>query len=155
MMRTMLLIGLLAVLPGVARAERLIVSVSSERVTVNSSYSGEDLVLFGSIEQDAATPADRGAYDLVVTVSGPRTDLVTRRKERRFGIWINNDVRPFLQVPTYLAVFASKPLAEIAPPEVQRRQQIGISNVVLTQRVGTDYADVVATDVFRTAFVRL
>ena len=140
---------------GDARAERLIVSVSNERVTVSSNYSGQELVLFGSIEKDSATPADRGAYDLVVTVSGPRADLVTRRKERRFGIWINNDVRPFLQVPTYLAVFASKPLAEIAPPEVQRRQQIGISNVVLTQRVGTDYADVVATDVFRTAFVRL
>jgi uncharacterized protein (TIGR02186 family) len=38
---------------------------------------------------------------------------------------------------------------------VQRRQQLGLSNVLLTQRIGTDYADVVATDAFRSAFVRL
>ena len=89
------------------RAERLIVSVSNHRVTVTPNYSGEELVLFGSVEKDAATPATRTNYDLVVTVSGPRADMVTRRKERKFGIWVNTDYRQFLQVPTYLAVFAT------------------------------------------------
>ena len=119
------------------------------------NYSGEELVLFGSVEKDDKTPADRGSYDLVVTVSGPRADLVTRRKERKFGIWINTDSRQFIQVPAYLAIFANRPLEAIAPPDVQRRQQLGLSNVLLTQRIGTDYADVVATDAFRSAFVRL
>ena len=138
-----------------ARAERLIVSVSNHRVTVTPNYSGEELVLFGSVEKDASTPAGRNAYDLVVTVSGPRMDLVTRRKERKFGIWINTDSRQFLQVPGYLAVFSDRPVDQIASSEVQRRQQLGLNNVLLTQRVGPDYADVVPDDVFRSAFVRL
>jgi uncharacterized protein (TIGR02186 family) len=138
-----------------ARAERLIVSVSNHRVTVTPNYSGEELVLFGSVEKDAATPGRRTAYDLVVTVSGPRADMVTRRKERKFGIWVNTDYRQFLQVPTYLAVFANRPLGAIASAEVQRRQQLGLDNVLLTQRVGPDYADVVPNDAFRRAFVRL
>jgi uncharacterized protein (TIGR02186 family) len=138
-----------------AQAERLIVSVSNHRVTVTPNYAGEELVLFGSVEKDDKTPAVTGNYDLVVTVSGPRADLVTRRKERRFGIWINTDSRQFLKVPSYLSVFANRPLDAIAPPDVQRRQQLGLSNVLLTQRIGTDYADVVATDAFRSAFVRL
>lgn len=138
-----------------AQAERLIVSVSNHRVTVTPNYAGEELVLFGSVEKDDKTPAVPGNYDLVVTVSGPRADLVTRRKERRFGIWINTDSRQFLKVPSYLSVFANRPIEAIAPPDVQRRQQLGLSNVLLTQRVGTDYADVVATDAFRSAFVRL
>jgi uncharacterized protein (TIGR02186 family) len=138
-----------------AHAERLIVSVSNHRVTVTPNYSGEELVLFGSVEKDAATPASRNAYDLVVTVAGPRADMVTRRKERVFGIWINTDYRQFLKVPTYLALFSNRPFDDIAPPEVQRRQQIGLTNVILTQRVGPDYADVVPNDSFRSAFVRL
>jgi uncharacterized protein (TIGR02186 family) len=138
-----------------ARAERLIVSVSNHRVTVTPNYSGEELVLFGSVERDAATPAGPNAYDLVVTVSGPRADMVTRRKERKFGIWINTDYRQFLQVPSYLALFANRPFDAIASPEVQRRQQLGLNNVLLTQRVGPDYADVVPNDAFRSAFVRL
>ena len=138
-----------------AHAERLIVSVSNQRVTVTPNYSGEELVLFGSVERDDKAPADRTNYDLVVTVSGPRADMVTRRKERKFGIWVNTDFRQFLQVPSYLAVFANRPLDVIASPEVQRRQQLGLNNVLLTQRVGPDYADVVPNDAFRSAFVRL
>jgi uncharacterized protein (TIGR02186 family) len=140
---------------GPARAERLIVSVSNHRVTVTSNYSGEELVLFGSVEKDAATPATRTDYDLVVTVSGPPADMVTRRKERKFGIWINTDYREFLKVPSYLALFSNRPFDAIASPEVQRRQQLGLNNVLLTQRVGPDYADVVPNDAFRSAFVRL
>jgi uncharacterized protein (TIGR02186 family) len=138
-----------------ARAEKLIVSVSNHRVTVTPNYSGEELVLFGSVEKDPATPPFRTSYDLVVTVSGPRADMVTRRKERRFGIWINTDSRQFLKVPTYLALFSNRPFESIATPEVLRRQQIGLNNVLLTQRVGPDYADVVPNDPFRSAFVRL
>jgi uncharacterized protein (TIGR02186 family) len=138
-----------------AQAERLIVSVSNHRVTVTPNYSGEELVLFGSVEKDASTPADRAVYDLVVTVSGPPADMVTRRKERKFGIWINTDYRQFLKVPTYLALFSNRPFDAIASPEVERRQQLGLNNVLLTQRVGPDYADVVPNDAFRSAFVRL
>jgi len=138
-----------------ARAERLIASVSNHRVTVTPNYSGEELVLFGSVEKDANTPAGRNNYDLVVTVSGPRMDMVTRRKERRFGIWINTDSRQFVKVPSYLALFSNRPFDAIASPEVQRRQQLGLNNVLLTQRVGPDYADVVPNDAFRSAFVRL
>jgi uncharacterized protein (TIGR02186 family) len=138
-----------------ARAERLIVSVSNHRVTVTPNYSGEELVLFGAVESDTSTPASRNNYDLVVTVSGPRADLVTWRKERKLGIWVNTDYRQFLKVPTYLAVFSNRPFAQIASPDVQRRQQLGLNNILLTQRVGPDYADVVPDDAFRSAFVRL
>jgi uncharacterized protein (TIGR02186 family) len=137
------------------RAERLIASVSNHRVTVTPNYAGEELVLFGSVEKDAQTPPGRTNYDLVVTVSGPRADMVTRRKERRFGIWINTDSRQFLNVPSYLALFSNRPYDAIGSPEVQRRQQLGLNNVLLTQRVGPDYADVVPDDAFRKAFVRL
>jgi uncharacterized protein (TIGR02186 family) len=149
------LLSLAATCAAPARAERLIVSVSNHRVTVTPNYSGEELVLFGSVERDATTPSTRNDYDLVVTISGPRADMVTRRKERKFGIWINTDYRQFLQVPAYLAVFANRPFDAIASPEVERRQQLGLNNVLLTQRVGPDYADVVPNDAFRSAFVRL
>lgn len=146
---------LVILLDGAARAERLIVSVSNHRVTVTPNYSGEELVLFGSVERDATTPTDRNAYDLVVTVMGPRAEMVTRRKERRFGIWINTDYRQFLAVPSYLALFANRPFDVITSPEIARRQQIGLNNVLLTQRVSGDYADVVPNDAFRSAFIRL
>jgi hypothetical protein len=54
-----------------AQAENLIVSVSNHRITVTPNYSGEELVLFGSIERDSKSKPPGTAYDIVVTVSGP------------------------------------------------------------------------------------
>lgn len=140
---------------GSARAENLIVSVSNHRVTVTPNYSGEELVLFGSIERDSQSKPPGTAYDIVVTVTGPRADMVTRRKERKLGIWVNVDSREFIQVPSYLGIFANRTIDNIASPDVQRRQQIGLTNFALPQRMGPDVANTVASDPFRSAFVRL
>jgi uncharacterized protein (TIGR02186 family) len=144
-----------SMMSGGARAERIIASVSNHRVTITPDYAGQELVLFGAVERDAQTPNDRTEYDVVVTIFGPRANLVTRRKERVAGIWINTDYRQFLEVPSYLSVFSNRPIADIVPPEVARRQQLGLNNIILIQRVGPDFADVVTDDPFRTAFVRL
>jgi len=138
-----------------AAAERLVVSLSNHRVAVTSSFIGEDLVLFGTIEPDAGKTALRAAYDLVVTVTGPPETLRTRRKERVLGIWVNIDSREFVHVPSYLAVLSNRPVAQIANRDILRRLQVGLDDILLPQRIGLDIADTVRDDSFRAAFVRL
>src|SRR5215510_6684033 len=117
-----------------AAAERLVASVSNHRVQVSSSFTGEELVLFGSIEHTPNDPQRRGGYDLIATVSGPRQNLETFRRDRVLGIWVNVDSRVFDNVPAYLAVLANRPLDMITNAEMLRRLQLGLSNVVLLQR---------------------
>jgi uncharacterized protein (TIGR02186 family) len=138
-----------------AAAERLVVSLSNHRVAVTSSFVGEELVLFGTIEPDPATSPLHPPYDLVVTVTGPRQTLRTRRKQRMLGIWVNVDAREFVGVPSYLAVLSNRPVAQIADQEGLRKLQIGLNNFLLPQRIGPDFADTVSGDPFRQAFVRL
>ncbi len=138
-----------------AGAEKLIVSLSNHRVLVTSNFDGEELVLFGTIEPDAPRGALRSAYDIVVTVSGPATTVRTRRKDRTLGIWINQEARQFINVPSYLAVLSNRAVQEITNEDQRRRLQLGLDNVILRQRVGSDIADTVPTDPFREAFVRL
>jgi uncharacterized protein (TIGR02186 family) len=137
-----------------AVAERLVTSVSTHRVLISSNFTGTDLVLFGAIEDE--TPANRATgYDIVVTVRGPAGKFIARRKDRVLGLWINADSRRFIEVPAYLAVLSSRPPADLGPPEFLRRQRIGLANQTLRQRIGTDFADVVAQDPFRVAFLRV
>jgi uncharacterized protein (TIGR02186 family) len=138
-----------------AAAERLVSSLSSHRVLITPSFTGTELVLFGTVERDGASEPRRGSYDIVATVAGPRETLVVRRKERMFGIWANADSRTFVQVPSYLAVLSTRPAEEVAPLDVLRRLQIGLRRTLLPQRIGPDTADVVRDDPFRTAFLRL
>ena len=138
-----------------ACAERLVVSLSNHRVTITANFVGEDLVLFGTIEPDPPSQIMRPAYDLVVTVAGPRKTYRTRRKERVLGIWVNVDSREFVRVPSYLAILANRPIREIASADLARRLQLGLDNYILTQRVGPDFADTVPDDPFRVSFVKL
>ncbi|MBI3702614.1 MAG: TIGR02186 family protein [Rhizobiales bacterium] len=138
-----------------AAAERLVVSLSNHRVSVTSSFTGEDLVLFGTIEPDQPRTALRPPYNLVITVTGPPETMRTRRKERVLGIWVNMDSREFVRVPSYLSVLSNRPVGEIAAPEVLRRLQIGLDNFLLPQRIGPDIADTVRDDPFRVAFLQL
>jgi uncharacterized protein (TIGR02186 family) len=138
-----------------AAAERLVISLSNHRVMVTTNYTGVDLVLFGSVERDRATPAPRSGYDVVITVAGPRDTELTRRKSRVAGIWVNAESRRFIGVPAYLAILSSKPTKTIASNDTLRRLQTGLDNFELPQHIGPDSAEAAKDDPFRAAFVRL
>src|SRR5438105_15963625 len=82
-----------------AAAERLVTSLSNHRVMVTSNFTGEELVVFGGIEQDSASRPRRGGYDIVVTVAGPRQATVAFRRARMLGLWVNADSRVFEDAP--------------------------------------------------------
>ena len=150
-----LLIAIAACSARPAAAERLVVSLSSQRVAIASNFIGENLVLFGTIEPDSGKTALRSSYDLVITVIGPRQTLRTRRKQRVLGIWVNVDSREFVRVPAYFAILSNRPVGQITSTEILRRLQIGLDNFLLPQLIGPDIADTVRDDPFRQAFVRL
>lgn len=140
---------------GPAAAERLVTSLSDHRVMVTSNFIGEQLVLFGGIEQDATSRPRRGGYDVVVTVTGPRQTVVTFRKGRMLGIWVNADSRVFENVPAYLAVLSNRPLDSITNAETLRRMQLGLDNIPLPQRASINIADAANDDPFRLSFINI
>jgi uncharacterized protein (TIGR02186 family) len=146
---------LLALFALPARAERLVASLSSHVVQITSNFTGVELTLFGTVENDQAARPPDGGYDIVVTVTGPRQTTVARQKERIFGVWINAASRTFVDAPSYLAVLSTRPFESIAAPDTLREERVGIANIPLKQQIGAEIADAVPDDPFRQAFVRL
>jgi uncharacterized protein (TIGR02186 family) len=81
--------------------------------------------------------------------------MVTFRKERMLGLWVNADSRVLENVPTYLAVLANRPLDAITNTETLRRLQLGLDNVPLLQRASVNIADAASDDPFRVAFIKI
>jgi uncharacterized protein (TIGR02186 family) len=156
--RLFALVAAMAALASVATpaaGERIIASLSNHRVMITSNFTGEDLVLFGAIEREPNNPIRSGSYDILATVTGPRQNLVTFRKDRVLGIWVNVDSRVFENVPAYLAVLSNRPLEAITNAETLRRLQLGLDNVVLFQRAAVTIADSSRDDPFRLAFLKI
>ncbi len=138
-----------------AQAEKLVSSLSTHQVMISSSFTGTELVLFGSVERDGSTVPRRGGYDLVVTVAGPRQTLVTRKKDRVLGIWANAESRAFTEAPTYLAVLSNRPIDAITTPETMQKLGLGLANVPFFQQAGISKVLTVPDDTFRNALIRL
>ncbi len=97
-----------------AQAARLVSQLSNDNVEITSSYAGERLTFFGSIEPDAgsAQPVE-GPFHVVVVVVGPTQDRVARRKTNNFGVWINTEQVEYANFPSYFHVLASGKLEDI------------------------------------------
>lgn len=139
--RLALLICLLASIPG-AQAQRLAVDLSSSEVAISTGFSGAELMLFGAME---------GYGDIVVTVIGPHRDEVVRRKERLMGIWVNGASVTFKGAPAYYRIAASRPLHEIATPEILDQLEIGVAEIELFTRSERTPAEIIE---FRKALIR-
>jgi uncharacterized protein (TIGR02186 family) len=110
----------------VARAdEQLVSGVSQDTIQITSNYTGSDIVVFGAVEGQKSV----AGRDVVVVVRGPDTDLVVRRRDRVAGVWINHDAASLNGMPAYYFLASSRPLAEIARPDLLARYGIGIQNL--------------------------
>src|SRR5262249_61441801 len=94
-------------------------------------------------------------HDIIVTVSGPPQMVVTFRKERILGFWVNADSRVLENAPAYLAVLSNRPLDAITNTETLRRLQLGLDNIPLLQRASINIADAARDDPFRVAFIKI
>jgi uncharacterized protein (TIGR02186 family) len=137
-----------------AGAERLVISLSQHRVMVTSSFTGSEVVLFGGIERESGALPLRGSYDIVITVAGPRQDMMVFRKQRFLGIWVNYDSRTFENVPSFFALLSNRKLDAIANADTLRRLELGLDNVVLPLRLDNS-EDAASADRYRSALLDL
>jgi uncharacterized protein (TIGR02186 family) len=115
--------------PAFPTHEAVEADVSTRSVAVTSSFSGTEILVFGSVDNSRQPNADAGYYDVVVVVEGVRLPLVARRKGKVAGIWVNADSLRFASLPSYYAIASTRPLSEIAEPDVMAKHGIGFDQI--------------------------
>ncbi|MGA7264296.1 MAG: TIGR02186 family protein [Stellaceae bacterium] len=124
------------------RAEGLVADLTSHLIAITTGFTGASVVLFGATD---------GAGDVIVAVRGPEREMTVRRKSRVAGIWVNTRQVTFANLPSFYAVSASRPVAEILSPAAAAFYRLGIANLKL---VAATPAPSVVVDAFRTALER-
>ena len=144
--RLVLTLALAAALPpgDAPRAQSLVADLSHHLIAITTAFVGTQVVAFGVAE-------DGG--EIVVTVQGPRGDVIVRRKSRVAGIWVNRERLAFRRVPAYYAVASTGPLEQIARPEVLAQLDIGTEYLDLEpiDASGLEISEIAS---FRDALVR-
>ncbi len=135
-----------AAVPAAAQAQSggLEVDLSDRVIEITTGFAGSSDLIFGATDV---------AGDVVLVVSGPPRDMEVRRRERRFGIWVNGPPVIFRQVPSFYAVLSSRPLTKIFPAGTPDGEEIGIDRIPLSpEDRSLSSAD---ADLYRAALRRL
>ena len=126
--------------------ERIEIGLSTDSIAITSDFSGAQLTIFGAVDNVDPLIQRQGRYDIFVLLEGPTNDLVTRRKGRVLGIWMNVDSQAYLDVPESFLIASTRPSQDIANSETLERLSLGVRNIRLRPYVlGTETVDDIAT----------
>ncbi|MGR3565987.1 MAG: TIGR02186 family protein [Heliomarina sp.] len=109
-MRFLLLI--LLILPIGAAAESVVLGLSRDRINITANFDGSEILVFGAVKREVPI-SDEEPLEVIVTVAGPSTPVVVRRKDKRYGIWVNNAAVEVDAAPSFYAVATSGPLEDV------------------------------------------
>lgn len=118
----------LMLLPGLALAEEVVLGLSQDRVAITATFDGSDILLFGAVKRETTIPEE--PLHVVVTVAGPAQPLTVRRKEKRFGIWVNTDAVEVDAAPSFYSVSTSAPLREALRDVEDLRHRITVPRAI-------------------------
>lgn len=151
-----LALGLLAalVMPlATAWAQELVVTgLSTENIALNATFDGSELFVFGAIRRDSPLADDAAPLDVIITIKGPETPVTVWRKDRRFGIWVNDAAVVVRETPSFYAIASTRPMTDLLTETERLRYAIGMNQAVRKVEANPGVGD---TTTFAEAVVRL
>ena len=115
--------------PPPAPREEVVSDISTREISIQSNFTGIEVLIFGSVDFSGAAEPDKEIYDVIVVLRSPDQAVVARRKERMVGIWVNGTGKIYPTVPGFYAVLSSRPLRAITSDETLKALGIGLNNI--------------------------
>ena len=112
-----------------AFAEEVVLGLSKDEVAITTSFDGSEILIFGAVKRDKPIP-EGDPLGVIIAISGPSEAVTVRRKEKRFGIWVNVDSVEVDHAPSFYAVASSGPLDEVLHDLEDVRFQISIPRAI-------------------------
>ncbi|MEO1468344.1 MAG: TIGR02186 family protein [Pseudomonadota bacterium] len=111
-----------------AAGEEVVARLSQTSVSITTDFAGSEIVVYGAVRREA--PAPEGQLHLIVAITGPSTPVVLRKRERRWGVWVNGPPVQIDAAPSLYAVASTGPLDQILSHTDNLRHRIGLDEVI-------------------------
>lgn len=137
--------------PAPKAGEEVQSELSTREISIQSNFTGIEILLYGSIDFSQTPVPETGSYDVIMVVRSPDEPIVARRKERVAGIWINGPGKVYASVPGFYAALSTRPFRAIASDETLKALGIGFRNLDFGRATEDDPEE----ETFRSSVIRL
>lgn len=122
-------LALLLVLALPAKAEEVVLGLSQTQVSITTNFDGSEIFIFGAVKREEAIPTG-DPLQVIVAIQGPSEPLTVRRKEKRFGIWVNTESVEVDAAPSFYAIATSAPFDQVLSSTEDLRYKISIPSAI-------------------------
>ncbi len=145
------LIAIFLLLAWPLNAEEIVADLSQSSVGITATFDGSEIMIFGAISRSAPIP-DEGQLQVIVTVAGPSEPVMVRRKEKKFGIWVNSESVLIDNAPSFYSISTTAPLKESLADSADILLKVSIPRAIAS--VGAQLASGQAQE-FTEALIRI
>ena len=131
-------------------AERIVPLLSQNEISIATDFAGSELFITGAIQRFSAPP--EGDPGIVIVVIGPSEPIIVRKKENRYGIWVNDPGIRIDEAPSFYAISTTGPLHDVMSYTEDLRHKVGLQYAV---RLIGETTDVFYPEEYRVATIRL
>ena len=104
-----------------AKAEEVYFDLSEDNIEIKTDFDGKEIIIFGLLQDD---------HDTLLTIKGPPSKMKIQKKERYFGVWINNKQITYSKIPTLFFLSSSSKIDEILPNSIQINYDLNFSKIL-------------------------
>lgn len=112
-----------------AHSEQVVAGLSQNRVAITANFDGSDILIFGAVKRETPPPGS-GPLQVIVTVAGPSEPVTVRRKDWRYGIWVNVEAVDVDLAPSFYSIATSAPMEDAISYTEDERYKISIPQVI-------------------------
>ncbi len=135
-----LFLSLLLLWPTLGGAEEVVLGLSKDKVAITTSFDGSEILIFGAVKREEPIPISE-PLEVVITVAGPSTPVIVRRKSRKLGIWVNTDAVEVDLAPSFYAIATTDQLTSILSDVEDLRHKITIDRAIRSVGAPSNIAD--------------
>ena len=103
------------------KAEEVYFDLSENNIEIKTDFDGKEIIIFGLLQDD---------NDTLLTIKGPESKMKIQKKERYFGVWINNKQITYSKIPTLFFLSSSSKIDEILPNSIQINDDLNFDKIL-------------------------
>ena len=103
------------------QADEIYFDLSEDNIELKTDFKGKEIIIFGLLKDD---------HETLLTIKGPPSKMRIQKKERHFGIWINNQYVTYSNIPSLFFLSTSEKINEILPESILINEDLSLEKIL-------------------------
>ena len=127
-------------------AEEVYFDLSEDNIEIKTDFDGKEVIIFGLLQDD---------HDTLLTIKGPLSKMKIQKKERYFGVWINNKQITYSKIPTLFFLSSSNMIDDILPNSIQINDDLNFDKILNNKTFDQNFIFENDQEIWNENFVRI